>query len=346
MAPIKQNIPLAPLTTFDIGGNARFFVEVSTVYELAEAIKFANDKKLAVFVLGGGSNILISDEGFNGLVVKMDISGITLMNTPIPGSRAKHTMGHSGWRIRAGAGEIWDDIVAKAVELNVSGIENLSLIPGTVGGAVYQNIGAYGAELKDVLISMQAYDIKTGSIVELSNKECGFEYRSSIFKKNKDLIILEAELLLSEDNKPNLLYPDLKNRFKGQNPSVAQIRDAVIEIRMSKIPYPNEVRNTGSFFKNPTVKNSNYKFLISKYPDLKGYNTDNGLVKLSAAQLIERAGFKGRRVGNVGVSAKHALVLVNYGSGTAKELNDLVERVKEAVEAKFSVKLEAEVENI
>jgi UDP-N-acetylmuramate dehydrogenase len=332
---IRQNVPLAPLTTFGIGGNARFFIEVGNVYELAEAAKFAQNNKLAVFVLGGGSNILISDEGFGGLVIKMGIHGV------------RHAVfyGH-GVSIYAGAGEMWDDIVAKAVELNVGGIENLSLIPGTVGGAVYQNIGAYGAELKDVLNYVKAYDVKTNDIVRLSNKECGFEYRSSIFKKNKDLIILEAELLLLKDNKLDLSYPDIQKRFNGLEPTINEVRQAITEIRLNKIPYPGEVANAGSFFKNPMIPVSSFQFLVSRYPDLIGKEVNYDLIKLSAAQLIEKAGFKGMRAGDVGVSDRHALVFVNYGNGTAKELIALETAIKTAVESKFGVKLEAEVEKI
>mgnify|MGYP001563750202 CR=1 FL=1 len=345
---IKPNIPLAPLTTFGIGGNAKFFVEVSDVEELKEAVKFTKENKLPIFVLGGGSNILISDNGFDGLVVKMDIRGLNFSDIP------------AGWYIRVGAGEMWDNVVAQAVELNAGGIENLSLIPGTAGGAVYQNIGAYGSEIKDVLIFVQAYDISIDNIVRLSNEECDFEYRSSIFKKNKNLIVLEAELLLPKNYIPNLLYSDLQNQFNGRNPTITEIRQAVIEIRLSKIPYQQNIvphffqddghqpfmGNAGSFFKNPIIKISNFEFLISKYLDLKGKNVGNGLVKLSAGQLIEKCGFQGKRFGNVGVSAKHALILINYGGGTSKELAELENIIETAVKAEFGIELEKEVEKV
>ena len=359
MINIQQNIPLASLTTFGIGGDAKFFVEVRSVDELAEAVKFAKDNGLPVFVLGGGSNILISDNGFNGLIIKMNIRGLWIidfasrLSTGVvltvgagPAPEKAESSGSSKLLLRCGAGEMWDDVVAKAVELGVGGIENLSLIPGTVGGAVYQNIGAYGAELKDVLVSVKAYDAKTDNVVELSNKECGFEYRSSVFKKNKNLIVLEADLLLSKNQKLNLLYPDLQKRFAGASPTISEVRQAVIEIRRSKIPDPEKISNAGSFFKNPVVTTANFQRLTTNCSDLKGRDLGGGSVKLSAAQLIEMAGFKGKKVGNVGVSEKHALVLINYGNGTAKELTDLAGTVKEAVKAQFGVKLEPEVEQI
>lgn len=315
--------------------------------ELIEATKFARKNKLAVFVLGGGSNILVSDEGFDGLVIKMNICGSNFTKTQVD------------LRIQARAGEMWDDVVARAVELNADGIENLSLIPGTVGGAVYQNIGAYGVELKDVLISVKAYDIKSDEVIELSNRDCDFGYRSSVFKKNKNLVILGTKLLLPKSNKPNLSYPDLQKRFNGLKPTISEVRQAIIEIRLNKIPYPSNimpqilknkghllVANAGSFFKNPAIPIINYQLLTIKFPDLKGREMTNGLIRLSAAQFIEKSGFKGKRFGNVGVSEKHALVLVNYDNGTAKELIDLAEKIRVTVKTKFGVELEAEVEGL
>ena len=348
MLNIQQSIPLAPFTTFGIGGNAKFFVEVGSVEELTEAVRFARNDGLEIFVLGGGSNILISDEGFDGLVIKMDIRGLWINDIAsrlsTGGYSRYSTVPSCGVVLNAGAGEIWDDVVAKAVELNAGGIENLSLIPGTVGGAVYQNIGAYGAELKDILTSVKAYNISTGEIMRLSNKECDFGYRDSIFQKNKNFIILEAEIMLFKNRKPNISYPDIQKKFGGQTPSLTEVRRAIVEIRQSKLVPPDKLGNAGSFFKNPIIKISNYQFLISQYPDLNGRKIGNDVIKMSAAQFIEKAGFKGRRIENVGISEKHALVLVNYGNGTAKELIDFAGTVKEAVKAKFGVKLEAEVE--
>ena len=355
MSDIKQNISLASLTTFGIGGKARFFVEVASADELAEAVKFTGNNKLAVFVLGGGSNALVSDDGFDGLVIKMNICGITPTNTS------------TGLIVRAGAGETWDNVVAKSIELNAGGLENLSLIPGTVGGAVCQNIGAYGVELKDVLVSVKTYDISNGNVGRLSNKECGFKYRSSVFKKDENLIILEAELFLSENNKPDLSYPDLSAVFKNRRPNIGEVRSAIIEIRKNKLPYPDEIGNAGSFFKNPIITSEQFKELKNKYTDLRSSpvrgktprlesgssadhafqsgRTSNG-IKLSAAQLIEKTGWKGKRYGSVGVSDKHSLVLVNYGKGTAKEMCNLESEIRESVEAKFGVKLSLEVEKV
>src|SRR3989338_10385860 len=334
MVDIKKSVPLAPYTTFGIGGSAKFFVEVNSIQDLTEAVTFAKDNNSPIFVLGGGSNILISDGGFNGLVIKINVRGINYLNT------------QTGLCIRAGAGEMWDDVVAKTVELKAGGLENLSFIPGTVGGAVYQNIGGYGAEVKDTIESVLVFDISTSNIVRLSGDECGFDYRFSIFKKNRNFIILEVELLLSKEWKPNLSYPDLKVVFDSKTPTITEVREAVVGIRKRKIYYPKELGSAGSFFKNPSMKISNYRFLISKHSDLKSRHVGNGLVKLSAAQLIEKAGWKGKRIGNVGVADKHALVLVNYGGGKSKELDHLAADIIKSVRAKFDVTLEPEVEKV
>lgn len=338
---IKENVILAPYTTFRIGGPARYFCEVKTIEEVKNALRFSRENNLRFFILGGGSNILISDKGFDGLVIKMEINGLEF----------------NGELLSVGAGENWDYVVEEAVKRNLGGIENLSLIPGTVGGAVCQNIGAYGAELKDVLTSVKAYDARTGDIVELSNKECGFEYRSSIFKNNKNLIVFEAELLLLKSSKPNLSYSDLQKLFSSTQPTISEIRQAVIDIRQAKLPYPPNIMpqilknkghlpNAGSFFKNPVVSESVFENLILKYPDLKWFNSNSGSVKLSAAQLIEKCGWKGKKYGGVGVSDKHSLVLVNYGNGMVEELIKLAGEIKESVKKEFGIDLESEVEMV
>ena len=293
---------------------------------------FSKENNLRFFILGGGSNLLISDKGFDGLVIRMSIKGLEF----------KDEKDYS--ILRAGAGENWDGVVAAAVEQNLSGIENLSLIPGTAGAAVYQNIGAYGVELKDVFESAEVFDAGSGEIKNFSSIDCGFGYRDSVFKNDRDLIILKINLKLSKKFKPNIKYPDLIKLFESKNPSITDVRQAVIQIRKKKLPYPAEVGNAGSFFKNPTIKISNFQFLISKHPDLKGFDQGDGTVKLSAAELIEKCGWKGKTRGNVGVSGKHALVLVNYGKGTEEEILDLAKEIKNVVRDQFGMELEPEVE--
>lgn len=329
---IFKNTNLSPYTTLHVGGPAKFFTEVKNLSELIRAVDFAKKKKLEIFVLGGGSNVLISDRGINGLVIKIFFQGVSFKNN----------------MIYAGAGESWDKVVAKAVACDLSGIENLSLIPGTVGGAVYQNIGAYGAELKDVLEYVDVFDIKSGRVKKFSNKECRFGYRASVFQKPAGMgyIILGACLNLSKRFRPNLKYPDLLRYFSSpvSGVNLQNIRKAITAIRKSKLVYPSPaVGSAGSFFKNPVIPITDSRRLTVSHPDLKINNLDNSFVKLSAAQLIERAGFKGKRFGKVGVSEKHALVLLTYPGAKAQDLKRLAKKVKMAVKKKFNINLEEEV---
>ena len=333
---IKKNIILAPYTTFGIGGPARYFCEVSSVGDLKSALKFSKKNNLRVFILGGGSNILVSDEGFDGLVIKMEIRNLEFKD------KGDYVI------LSAGAGESWDYVVERAVERNLSGIENLSLIPGTAGAAVYQNIGAYGVELKDVLESAEVLDADSGEIKTFSNNDCGFGYRDSIFK-HKDgakLIILKASLKLSKSQKLSINYPDLTKIFEGRNPSIAEVRQAVVDTRKRKLPYPTEMGNAGSFFKNPIVTVDYFEKITVTHPDLKGFKLVDGSVKLFVAQLIENLGWNGKRFGNVGISERHSLVLVNYGKGTAKEMINLADKIKKDIWGQFGVKLESEVQVI
>lgn len=323
---------LAPYTTFRIGGPARYFCEVKSVEDVKNALKFSRENNLRLFILGGGSNILISDKGFDGLVVKMEIRGLEF----------------GGELLSIGAGESWDYVVGEAVKRNLGGIENLSLIPGTVGAAVYQNIGAYGVELKDVLKSVEVLDADSDEIKTILNKDCGFSYRDSIFKHKEgaNLVILKTCLKLSENQEPKINYPDLIKFFEGKRPSMSDIRSAVTEIRKRKLPYPNEVGNAGSFFKNPVVTGGHFEKIILNHSDLKGFRLSSGSVKLSAAQLIEKCGWKGKVYGNVGVSEKHSLVLVNYDNGSAKEVVNIADEIKTSIKNEFGVDLEPEVQII
>ena len=331
---IRGNVILAPYTTFKIGGPARYFCEVGSIDDLKSALKFSKTNNLRFFVLGGGSNILVSDQGFDGLVIKMGIKGLEFKDEG------------DCVILSAGAGENWDYVVEQAVERNLGGIENLSLIPGTAGAAVYQNIGAYGVGLKDVLESAEVLNTQSREIKTFSNEDCEFRYRDSVFKhkEGKNLVILKTCLKLSKNQKPKISYPDLAKKFEGKKPTVLEVRNAVIRIRRGKFSCSDKVGNAGSFFKNPVVSEIQFKNLIVNGPDLKGFDLGGGLVKLYAAQLIEKCGWKGKTYGNVGVSEKHSLVLVNYGKGTAKEVLDLAKEIKQEVKDQFSVELEPEVE--
>ncbi|HEY4475012.1 MAG TPA: UDP-N-acetylmuramate dehydrogenase, partial [Candidatus Paceibacterota bacterium] len=333
---IRENIILASYTTFRIGGPAKCFCEVESVDDLKSALKFSRENDLNFFILGGGSNILVSDEGFDGLAIKMSIKALEFKD-------------EGGYTILSvGAGENWDYLVEQSVERNLSGVENLSLIPGTVGAAVYQNIGAYGVELKDVFESCKVLDTISGKIKDLYVEDCVFGYRDSIFKHEEgaNLVILGVKLKLSKTQKLNINYSDLTKIFEGENPSVADVRQAVVDTRKRKLIYPDELGNAGSFFKNPIVTTSHFENLILIHPDLKGFKLANGSVKLFVAQLIEKLGWKGKKLGNVGVSEKHSLVLVNYGKGTAEEVLNLADKIKKDIWGQFGVKLESEVQVI
>lgn len=337
MVKIRKNIVLAPYTTFRIGGPANFFAEVKSVRDLTEALDFSKKKKLPHFILGGGSNILMPDKGINGLVIKIDIKGLGLQE------RKGYVL------LSVGAGERWDKIVAAAVRRNLGGVENLSLIPGTVGGAVYQNIGAYGSELKDVLKDVEILDTESGRIKRLSSYQCNFRYRSSIFQQpgGKKYIILRATLRLFNDSAPKIVYPDLIKYFRDKRPNIAEVRKAVVTIRRSKLVYPTGKKGSaGSFFKNPVVTIPNYQKIITNYPDIRGRDIGNGRIKLSGGQLIEKAGWKGKRFNNVGISQKHALVLVNYGKGKADDILKLALLIQNSVKSKFGVSLKPEVQII
>src|SRR3989344_7102181 len=246
---IKENIKLAPYTTFKIGGEARFFCVVKDQFEALNAYEFAGENHQDVFILGGGSNVLVSDEGFNGLVVKVENKGIEVLSED-----------DSSVVLKIASGEVWDEVVSFAVKNNWRGIENLSHIPGSTGAIAVQNVGAYGQETSNILKSVTVFDKETHQILELDNKQCGFTYRKSIFnsaQKGK-YIIFYITLRLSKKANPILSYRDLQNKFVGGNPTLNEIRQAVIEIRDKKYPFPTEARlgKAGSFFKTPILDNN------------------------------------------------------------------------------------------
>jgi UDP-N-acetylmuramate dehydrogenase len=294
-------------------------------------------------VLGGGSNVVLPAR-LERLVVKVALRGILLVEDQEPSQD-----GESSWRIDVAAGENWHDWVQIATQRGWVGLENLALIPGTVGAAPVQNIGAYGVELQERIESVTAWHIPEGRMVTLTRAECGFAYRDSIFKRALPgtWLILSVRFLLPKAWKPVLTYPDLRNHnvLSTLSPSAIraqQILDAVVEIRRTKLPDPALLGNAGSFFKNPVVSAEQYRLLKDTFSDLVAYPQTDGTFKLAAGWLIERCGWKGKRLGAVGVHERQALVLVNYGGAQAGELLSLANKVRESVQQQFGVELEIE----
>jgi UDP-N-acetylmuramate dehydrogenase len=346
-APLKilENIPLAPLTTFRVGGPARYFFAARTESEVKNALQFANERRLPLFVLGGGSNLVVSDAGWPGLVLRVALYGIE------SGSRDGKAIFY------AGAGENWDDFVARTVESNCAGLECLSGIPGTVGGTPVQNVGAYGQEVSQTITSVRVLEIATGAVSELANEDCGFTYRSSIFNTGQrgKYIVLEVGFRLRQDGAPSLEYADLKKFFAGSEepPTLQQMRDSVRQIRQSKamllVPGDEDCRSAGSFFKNPLVSSAEANRVETlarqRLPDkaLPQYPADGGMVKLSAAWLVEQAGFqKGCSRGAVGISRKHSLAIVNRGGATASDIVALKNEIEARVFDVWGVRLQPE----
>ena len=332
---IQENISLKPFTTFGIDKKAKFFTTVETLDELKVALLAAKEKQLPVFILGGGSNILLTRD-IEGLVIKLEIKGIHLVKEE----------GDQLW-VEVGAGEMWHELVLHSIAQDWAGLENLSLIPGTVGASPMQNIGAYGVEIKDVFDSLQAMHRETLEMQSFDAEACQFGYRESVFKQTfKDqFVITSVTFRLSKTPNFHLEYGAIREVLAANDidqPSIRSISDAVIQIRQSKLPDPKEIGNAGSFFKNPTIPNAQFDALKASYPSIPGYPSAEG-VKVAAGWLIEQTGWKGKRIGEVGVHAKQALVLVNYGGGTGEEIKKLSEQIQASVYDKFGVQLQAEV---
>ena len=341
---IQKNIALAPLTTLNVGGPARFFAEAHSEHDVQQAVAYAAARHLPLFVLGGGSNLVIADEGWPGLVLKVALRGVEF-----EGDREKMLF-------YAGAGEDWDSLVALAVGKNCAGIECLSGIPGTVGGTPIQNVGAYGQEVSQTITSVRALEIASGAIMELSNADCGFAYRTSKLMRDQ-YIVLQVAYLLHRNGGPIIEYADLKKFFAAQPlsspPTLQQARDAVRSIRQSKamliVPGDEDCRSAGSFFKNPLVSEAEADRIQAlaqkRVPDkpLPRYPGENGKVKLAAAWLVEQSGFyKGYSRGPVGISRKHALAIVNRGGATAKDILALKEEIQHKVFDIWGVSLHPE----
>ncbi len=328
---LKKDVPLAELTTLKIGGKARFFVCAKNERDVFSAYKYAKSRQTEVFILGGGSNVLISDNGFDGLVLQIGLQGI---------ERTENA-------VTARAGEDWDKFVAFCVENNLAGIECLSGIPGFVGGTPVQNVGAYGQEVSESIESVRCLDRETCEIVELENTDCGFAYRTSIFNttaKNR-YIVLAVTYNLKSNGEPKIDYADLQKYFGERTPSLRETRQAVLEIRAAKSMVIDErdinSRSAGSFFKNPIVANAKFAEICENLGEtIPSYKVSAGNVKIPAAWLIENAGFaKGYRLGKVGLSSKHTLAIVNYDCGNAADIIKLKDEIQAKVQAKFSLEL-------
>ncbi len=337
---IEENVPLAELTTLKIGGKARFFIAVKNEAEIIEAIQFAAQNQLKIFILGGGSNVLIADEGFDGLVLQLALKGIS-------NSQEKDGL----VRLTVGAGADWDEFVALCVEKNLQGVECLSGIPGFIGGTPVQNVGAYGQEVSETIVSVRVFDRKTESFLDLLNWQCGFTYRTSIFNTTEAnrYIVSEVTFALKLGGEPKIVYRDLRNYFGDAKPTLKETRAAVLKIRSEKSMVINaqdpNSKSAGSFFKNPIV--SLEKFAeIEEQAEKSGiknvpfFQVDEKSVKIPAAWLIEKAGFqKGYRHGRVGISTNHSLAIINRGSASAKDVLDLKNVIQAKVREVFAVEL-------
>jgi UDP-N-acetylmuramate dehydrogenase len=333
MTDIKENFPLRQYNTMGINVNARFFAKARTIEELKWVLDNHRDY-FPFYIIGGGSNILFTKD-FNGLILQPAIKGITILEE-----------NRENLVIEAGAGEDWDAFVQWTVDRGLGGIENLSYIPGSVGSSPIQNIGAYGAEVREVIDRVNYLDLKTSEIVSLPNRDCNFGYRDSIFKnllKNR-VIITSVVFRLNRFPVFNTSYDNLMAECeKHGSISLEKVRNAVIEIRKSKLPDPAELGNAGSFFKNPVVESILAEDIRKEFREMPSFPVNEDLTKIPAGWLIEQCGWKGKRKGNAGVHEKQALVIVNYGNATGTEVLELAENIRQSVFSKFSIQLETEV---
>lgn len=335
MYSLQENISLKSFNTFGIDVEARFFAEIFSEEDLLELSRLPIFQENKLLILGGGSNMLFT-ENFEGLVLKVSIPGV---EADIFGDRVLVT---------AGAGVVWNDFVHYCVEQDFAGVENLSLIPGTVGASPIQNIGAYGVELKDVFECCTAFNISTGKINKFEFSDCHFAYRDSVFKNelNGKYIITTVTFKLNRDVKINSQYGAIQAVLAERNithPTIADISEIVGEIRVSKLPDPTTIGNAGSFFKNPILDQADYERLKESFPNLISYPAGKGKMKLAAGWLIESCGFKGITDGHTGTWKNQALVLVNHGGASGKEVYSFSERIIDTVKGRFGVELEREV---
>lgn len=337
---ILENVDIKDYCTLKIGGKFRFFSVLVNEGQIREACEFAKNNNVPIFLIGGGSNIVFTDEVLNVYALKMEIKSLELVN------ETDHFAD-----IRVGAGMNWDEFVARACELSLSGVEALSAIPGTVGATPVQNVGAYGAEVKDTIVTVDVFDKETLEIKTLSNADCKFKYRDSIFKNEArgKYIIISVVFRLSKNLPKIPNYHDVKKYFLENsinNPTLSEIRGAIIHIRQLKLPDPKKIFNVGSFFKNPIVDKATAKHIIAKYPDIKTFPAENDMVKIPAGWLIEKAGLKGKNFGTLSVYDHNALVLVNNGGASYADAVFVRDSIIKTVFDKFGITLEQEPEII
>ncbi|PKL85029.1 MAG: UDP-N-acetylenolpyruvoylglucosamine reductase [Ignavibacteriae bacterium HGW-Ignavibacteriae-1] len=332
----NKNISLENLNTFAIDAIASSMLVIESESDLIDLYDSGFFEKSGFIVLGGGSNIVFVDDVVQSPILKIEIKGLEIEDSS--DSRT----------ITAGAGENWHEFLEFCIRNQSYGMENLALIPGTVGAAPIQNIGAYGVEQENCFLSLRAFDVKSGQFISFGNDACQFAYRDSFFKRHKNqYIITSVSYKLSKEFEPNISYKDLSDRFDGvalNKISPIELFDAICDIRRKKIPYPENTPNAGSFFKNPELNLEFYDLLKSNFPDIGGF-VNGDKIKVHAGKLIDLAGLKGHRMtnSNIGVSDKHALVLVNYGGGKGREIFELSEFIIDTVKSKFGIKLEREV---
>ncbi|MDW8419391.1 MAG: UDP-N-acetylmuramate dehydrogenase [Chitinophagales bacterium] len=341
MLAVEENVSLKNYNTFGIDVRARYLAHICSTKDLVQLLHTEPYRSLPRLILGGGSNILFTGD-FDGIIIKNELAGL----------QAEPHNAHQVM-IRVASGENWHQLVAWCVSKGYGGIENLSLIPGTVGAAPMQNIGAYGVELSETLHTVEAMELATGKLRVFTKEECELGYRESIFKhKLKDKYFITAvNLLLTDTNRTSHYecrthYGDIRKYLdsKGvKTPTIADVSHAVIAIRKSKLPDPKELGNAGSFFKNPVIDEAHFKKILSDYPEVPHYQQSDGTYKIPAAWLIEQCGWKGKRIGNTGSHARQALVLVNYGGATGTEIFLLAEQIRSTVQERFNILLQPEV---
>ncbi len=331
---IKENVSLKSFNTFKTGGEARYFAEINLVDELPDVLQFAKEKRLPVLVLGGGSNILVSDNGFPGLVIKISLKGIEWLERD------------EEIDVVASAGESWDKLVEQSVSRGLYGLENLSGIPGTAGAAPVQNIGAYGSEIKNHLSWVEVFDMADNKIKKLSKEDCRFSYRGSIFKELGvgSLIITRVCFSLKKKGALNLSYKDLKEYFLDRSPSLKEVREAVINIRGRKFPDLNKFGTAGSFFKNPIVSREKLESILKNYPDLPYFENHSGEFKIPAAWILDKVfNLRGKIFGQVEFFKDQPLVVVNLGEALSSEIKNTTDKIIKDVKEKTGITLEREI---